>query len=254
MTDAGPKSRAARLRRDLAARRHTALLASIVVAFAIRPILGEGPIVTTLFSVAMVLLLLVALYAISLDELVGDRQRLVVRRRRRHVVAWLLALPAIVERFVTAIWPEPRFYLASAFCWLFFIAYVTWIELRSVLEQRQVTAETISMAISVYLLIGLTWSLLYFAMVQVDPRALDFGKLPNVHVDATHPLHVTMPIFIYFSLTTLSTIGFGDITPASMSARYAAVAEGITGQLYLAILVARLVSMQLTRSGKNDGG
>ena len=47
------------------------------------------------------------------------------------------------------------------------------------------------------------------------------------------------PIFIYFSLTILSTIGFGDITPLTLQARYAAVAEGITGQFYLAILVAR---------------
>jgi hypothetical protein len=251
MTGVARTPLAVRLRRNLAERRHTALLISIVASFAIRPILGEGPIVTTLFSSAMVLMLLVALYAISLDELVGDRERLATRRRRRHIVAWLLAVPAILERMISTVWPDPRFFLASSLCWLFFIAYVTWIELRSVLEQRRITGETISMAISVYLLIGVTWGLLYFAMVQVDPRALDFGKLPDVHVDAAHPLHVTMPIFIYFSLTTLSTIGFGDITPASMSARYAAVAEGITGQLYLAILVARLVSMQISGAGKS---
>ena len=56
------------------------------------------------------------------------------------------------------------------------------------------------------------------------------------------------PIFIYFSLTTLSTIGFGDITPLSLPARYVAVAEGITGQFYLAVLVARLVGMQMSRA------
>jgi hypothetical protein len=53
------------------------------------------------------------------------------------------------------------------------------------------------------------------------------------------------PILLYFSLTTLSTVGFGDITPLTLPARYAAVAEGITGQSYLAILVARLVGMQM---------
>ena len=58
----------------------------------------------------------------------------------------------------------------------------------------------------------------------------------------------SFPILAYFSLTTLSTIGFGDITPVSLQARYAAVAEGITGQFYLAILVARLVGMQMSRS------
>jgi hypothetical protein len=56
------------------------------------------------------------------------------------------------------------------------------------------------------------------------------------------------PIFGYFSLTTLSTIGFGDITPLTLQARYEAVAEGITGQFYMAILVARLVGMQMSRS------
>ncbi len=65
-----------------------------------------------------------------------------------------------------------------------------------------------------------------------------------------HPEH-SFPIFIYFSLTTLSTIGFGDITPVTLQARYSAVAEGITGQFYLAILVARLVGMQMSGAGRS---
>jgi hypothetical protein len=68
-----------RLRHRFQGRRHTALLASIVVAFALRPILGNGPFVSAFFSLAMIVLLLLALYAISLDELIGDRERLRVR-------------------------------------------------------------------------------------------------------------------------------------------------------------------------------
>ena len=49
-------------------------------------------------------------------------------------------------------------------------------------------------------------------------------------------------------MTTISTIGFGDITPLTLQARYAAVAEGIAGQFYLAILVARLVGMQMSQA------
>jgi len=60
----------------------------------------------------------------------------------------------------------------------------------------------------------------------------------------THPI---VNVLLYFSLTTLSTIGFGDITPITLQARYAAVAEGITGQFYLAVLVARLVAMQMSQ-------
>ena len=57
----------------------------------------------------------------------------------------------------------------------------------------------------------------------------------------------------YFSLTTISTIGFGDITPLTLQARYAAVAEGIAGQFYLAILVARLVGLYMSRPADYKG-
>jgi hypothetical protein len=56
------------------------------------------------------------------------------------------------------------------------------------------------------------------------------------------------PVLVYFSLTTIATVGYGDITPLSLQARYASVAEGIAGQFYLSILVARLVGMQAIRS------
>jgi hypothetical protein len=62
------------------------------------------------------------------------------------------------------------------------------------------------------------------------------------------------PVLIYFSLITLTTIGYGDITPLTMKARYAAIAEGVTGQFYLAILVARLVGMQMNRSMSQQSG
>jgi hypothetical protein len=245
-------SLAQRVRHRFAGHRHTALLAAIVVSFAIRPVLGEGPLVSAVFSVAMVLLLLLALYAISLDELVGDHDRLRIRRRRRHVVAWVLAVPAVVERILAVTLVTPQFYLASAICWMAFLGYITLVELRSVLEQRQVTNETISMAISVYLLMALTWAMVYFAIFQLNPLALAFQQFPGSPTDVTSNAHAHLPLFVYFSLSTISTLGFGDIMPVSLPARYAAVAEGITGQLYLAILVARLVSMQLSNP-RNPG-
>ena len=120
-------------------------------------------------------------------------------------------------------------------------------QLRSVLKQREVTGETICMAISVYLLIGVTWALLYAVMFQLHPDS--FGGVAAGH---TNEFLQIFPILGYFSLTTLSTIGFGDITPLTLQARYAAVAEGITGQFYLAILVARLVGLQMSGSARRD--
>jgi hypothetical protein len=102
------------------------------------------------------------------------------------------------------------------------------------------------MAISVYLLLAVTWGFLYIIIFQIQPGAFSSLVLPNA--SHTYDLQPIFPIFGYYSLGTLSTIGAGDITPVSLQARYATVAEAITGQFYLAILVARLVGLQMSQS------
>jgi len=128
--------------------------------------------------------------------------------------------------------------------WLLLFVFITWHLLSGVLKQREITSETISMSISVYLLLGLTWGLFYIVLHHMQPLAFSLGSFPTPISGEQQ----VFPVLIYFSLTTLSTIGFGDITPVSLQARYAAVAEGITGQFYLAVLVARLVGMQMSQT------
>ena len=233
-------------RRYLAPRRHSALLAALVAAFAVRPLIGDTGAGTAVFGVALVLLLLVALYNVNVDELVGERGRLLAESRRRRILGWALATAAGVERVFVIFVQSPMLNLVGSICWLLFVLFVTLSELRSVLKQREITGETICMAISVYLLLGFTWAFLYSVMFQLHPES--FGGLPTAKPGQPNELLHTFPVVGYFSLTTLSTIGFGDITPLSLQARYAAVAEGITGQFYLAILVARLVGMQMSQS------
>ena len=227
--------------RDLRARRHTVLLIAIVALFAVRPFLGDSGAGAIVFSLSMLLVLLIALLTIEIDDLIGERDVLLVQRRRRRFVGWALAVPAITERLWLFFAPSPRLILVGSISWLVFFAYVSWSQLRSLLKQRAVTSETISMSMSIYLLLGLTWGLVYIVIFTCHPEAFSFGTSPGVEEQ-----HM-FPVFIYFSLTTLSTIGYGDITPLTLPARYAAVAEGITGQFYLAILVARLVGMQMSQ-------
>ena len=191
--------------------------------------------------------MLVSLYIIQVDELVGDRERLVAQKKRRSLIGWLLAIPAIGERLAIAVAPSSSVILIGLIFWLLFFGYVTWNELRAVLRQKEVTGETISMSVSTYLLMGLTWGVLYIVLYHVQPQAFSFGG-PS----SAPPEGEVFPILVYFSLTTLSTIGFGDITPVTLQARYAAVAEGITGQFYLAILVARLVGIYMSRTASHD--
>jgi voltage-gated potassium channel len=234
------------LHRRLAPHRHTALLVAIIAAFLVRPLIGDSGAGPILFSTAMLLLLLLSLYNIDVDELVGDRELLLIQKRRRSIIAWTLGIPAMTERLIVIFSPTRSIYLVGSFVWLLLFAFITWNELRAVLRQKEITREVISMSISTYLLLGLTCGLFYIVLHDLQPNAFSFGSGPVMSEQQT------IPVLIYFSLTTLSTIGFGDITPVTLQARYAAVAEGITGQFYLAILVARLVGMQMTQSPAAD--
>lgn len=233
--------------RELRARRHTALLLTIVALFAVRPFLGDTGAAAIVFSLAMLLVMLVALLAVQADDLVGEREALLVQRRRRSYVGWALAVPAVAVRIWLFFAPDPRLLQVGSGCWLIFFCFVTWSQLRSVLKQREITGETISMSISIYLLLGICWALLYIVIFTRHPEAFQFTTALPGDAGGVGEAH-RFPILLYFSLTTLSTIGFGDITPLTLQARYAAVAEGITGQFYMAILVARLVGMQMSRA------
>ncbi len=237
------------LHRRFLPRRHTVLLVAIVAAFTARPLIGDFGIGPVVFSIALMVLMLVSLYTIQVDELVGERETLVAQKRRQKIIGWALAVPAVGERLAIIVVKSHFILIAGSVSWLLFFAYVTWNELRAVVKQREVTGETIAMSISVYLLLGLTWGVLYIVLYYLQPNAFSFGGSgsPGSHPEATQ----IFPVMIYFSLTTLSTVGFGDITPVSLQARYAAVAEGITGQFYLAILVARLVGIYMSRPADN---
>jgi amino acid transporter len=222
--------------------RHTALLVAIIALLGVRPLVSGTGAGSALYSVMALLLLLLALYTIQVDELLGDRELLLKQRKNRGALGWVLATVAIVLRLGEIVRPSHLLALTSSISWLLFFGFVTLTELRGVLKQRRVTRETISMSISVYLLLGLTWGLFFIVLFDFQPQAFSFGGAPPPSEQ-----QVT-PVLIYFSLTTLATVGYGDITPVTLQARYAAVSEGIAGQFYLAILVARLVGMQMSQS------
>ena len=86
------------IHRHFAPHRHSALLVAIVAALAVRPLIGDTGAGILIFGVLMVLLLLVALYNINVDELVGERGRLLAQARRRRILGWALASAAAAER------------------------------------------------------------------------------------------------------------------------------------------------------------
>ena len=99
-------------------------------------------------------------------------------------------------------------------------------------NSRIVTQAQLYTAINIYLLLSLVWAALYLAIDAFYPGAIQMGS---------HPADRQTEL-LYFSLITLSTIGYGDIVPLSGEVRILAALEGVTGVLYIAITVALLVS------------
>jgi hypothetical protein len=172
----------------LAPRRHTVLLVALVAAFLVRPLIGDFGAGPPIFSLAMLVLLLLALYNINVDDLVGERETLLAQSRRRSIIAWTLAVPAFVERFAIFLAPSRSLYLSGSILWLLLFAYITWNELRAVLKQKEITREVISMSISVYLLFGLTFGLFYIVLQDIQPHAFSFsGAGPPSDQQLIHP-------------------------------------------------------------------
>jgi len=237
------------INRHFASHRHGILLAAIIAAIVVRPLIGETATGDVLVIAIMVMLLLVALYNIDADELVGERGR-VAQNRRLRILGWALAAAAAVSRLPDIFVHLRILDLSASICWLLFILFVTVNELRNVLKQREVTGETICAAVSVCLMLGYFCGFLYTFMFLLNPESFG-GLAAGTPGHPTAPLNM-LPILSYFSLATLSTNAFGDITPLTLQARYVAVAEGITGQFYLAVLVARLVSLQMNNAANQQ--
>jgi voltage-gated potassium channel Kch len=102
----------------------------------------------------------------------------------------------------------------------------------------RVTVHRISGAVAAYLLIGLVFAFIYDAIELVAPGSFGFATPELRNVDAENPM-------AYFSFTTLTTVGYGDVTPQSSLARSLANLEALIGQLFPTILIARLVALEL---------
>jgi hypothetical protein len=119
--------------------------------------------------------------------------------------------------------------------------------LRDVLRAKRVTMDTVFAACSVYLLMALVWSSLYIAIEVLAPGSFKLGPTEGPGSMGTASQ------LVYFSMITLTTVGYGDITPNTPQASMLAALEGLIGQLFIAIILARLVALELTGRRKQSG-
>ena len=120
-----------------------------------------------------------------------------------------------------------------------------------VFSSGQVKQDRIFAALCVYILLGLLWAELYAAIETVRPGAFAFPDISTVVPMDKERLESDL---VFFSFVTLTTLGFGDITPVAPMARTCSLLEAALGQMYLAVLVARLVGLHIASSRMSSSG
>jgi len=203
------------------------LLIALALLFFVFPFVEEVKGGDIVVSVLLSLVLISAVLAVA-------------SRRRTLVVAVLLMVPAIAGRWINHFRPDlvpPAVFLVSG---LVLVAFVVVNLLGFVLRAPSVNTEVLCASISAYLMLGLIWTMAYWLVDQLTPGGA-FSFNTNAGTQSMNGFNA-----FYFSFITLSTVGFGDITPLSRIARWLAALEAMTGLLYVAVLIARLVSLYST--------
>jgi hypothetical protein len=201
----------------------------LVSIFVLPPLLPSGTGRTVIGDVVFGLLLLTGVLALS----------------ERGFAWWLLmSAAAVAVALLLASWlvpvPLPVIQLTGLVSLVLLLAVV----LGQTFRQGPVTLHRIQGGIAAYLLLGVIWADAFGLVELLSPGAFS-GPADVIRGQRG---------WVYFSFTTLTTVGYGDVVPVHPAARSLAMLEAVTGPLYIAILLARLVSLAVAPGPRGDAG
>lgn len=150
----------------------------------------------------------------------------------------VLAILTFLVHWLHLVSPSVTADLADVTMSMIFLSTLTFLVVWRIFQGGHVNFHRIQGAVAVYVLIGLIWSYAFHLIYIFDIQAFIF---PTFQVEG-EPYHVR---FMYFSYVTLTTLGYGDIIPLNPIAKSLVMVEGLTGQLFPAIMITRLVSLEI---------
>jgi Ion channel len=157
--------------------------------------------------------------------------------------AWLIGAFAVASLLVQWTWQITGerallpWVTASS---LVYCALLAGVVFAQIARAQEVTSHSIQGAIAGFLLLGLAWAFAYQLVSLFDPSAVTVRHSAQIRGNDALTAE-----FVYFSFVTLTTVGYGDITPVDPIARALVMLEALTGQLFPAVLLARLVSLEI---------
>ena len=218
--------------------RFLVLLLTLILVLVIQPMLRGFSSRSPVFSVLYSLVLVAAIFSVS-----GGQWP-----RRAAVI---LGVPALLGRwlaYLLAAGGDDFITLSDHFIEILFLAFVAVMILRAIFTQGSVSLDSIFGAVCAYLLLGMAWGSLYSVVEVMQPGSFQAtGKM----ADALTSAEARGSVLVYYSFVTMTTVGYGDITPVSPPARTLAWLEAMMGQFYIAVLVAFLVGIRVSQGPGN---
>ncbi len=228
--------------------RFTCLLSTLLLMMVVSPFVRffRTDALPILAPISMTLLfsavLLSAVFAVS-------------RHRLQVVVAGSWAGTVIATETLNAFLPWDFLLILQNVLAAGLLAYTLLLLLRFLFSERQVTFEAISASLCGYLLLGVLWANVYslLDLVQLNSFSFPSAVAGSATSESTSLRFGTerSATALYFSYVTLTTLGYGDIVPATTPARMLCTVEAIMGQLYLVVLVARLVGLHIAQEPRD---
>jgi hypothetical protein len=181
-----------------------------------------GHLITTLIAA---MIPLTSFYALTAD-------------RNRAIIILFIAAPFVILDGMSMFFTNRYLMIAAISFGTILYFYIIVLLVINLLSYRVVTADLIYCAISTYFLIGVMWAGIYIVLEGISP-----GSFSGISETAD---------LLYFSFVTLTTVGFGDITPQSILGKRLAVFEAAMGGIYLAVIIAMIVGRYMTMQAEQD--
>ena len=209
------------------------LLASLALLFLISPLIpGDQTVADKIFGLVMLVVLISCIRAIS--------------QTRRFFIFMVVftCVNVLMGTYELLSTSDPDFFetLLLGVRIVYFVT-VFFSIMQYVLDSSAVTFDKICGAISAYMVMGIGWSIVYTLFYHLNELSFN---IPEALL-STETVNSTWAI--YFSFTTLTTLGYGDITPQTPAIQSYAIMQAACGQVFLTVIVARLVALQIVHAG-----
>ncbi len=204
-------------------------MVSIIILLILSAVLQEYEFGFLFLNVASSIVFILGIYAAG-------------RNKKNVIILIILGLPWFLSEWIFTRSSE------TIFASVLFFLFISGTLIAHILHTKKVSADTLYAAVCVFLLLGLLWASIYNYLEYISPGIIFIKN--NSDVVTT----LTSNEYIYYSYTTLTTLGYGDITSLTSIGRMLSVLEAITGQLFLAFLVARLVAIYTANAMRGNTG